>query len=152
MSVNVSKIIKKAEQTCSDNAVRLTQKRRQVLEVLLRQDQPKSAYEIADLYQKTTEQSMPAMSIYRILDFLIDMKLVHKLSSTNKFMACKHITCEHEHSRYQFLICDQCKTVIEIDLDKKLLNALDKSVEKHHFSLISTQLELHGICESCHSA
>ena len=50
---------------------RLTPKRRQVLEILLQKPQPLSAYEIADQYQQILSETIPAMSVYRMLDFLI---------------------------------------------------------------------------------
>ena len=37
------------------------------------------------------------MSIYRILEFLESQQLVHKLKLTNRYVACVHITCNHEH-------------------------------------------------------
>jgi Fur family zinc uptake transcriptional regulator len=142
-------VITHAENSCKQNGGRLTKKRKLILQLLLDNKIPASAYELADLYQQTTGEKIPAMSVYRMLDFLIEFKLVHKLSSTNKFMACSHITCDHAHSTPQFLICDDCDTVSEIDIDKKLINALQTSIQSKQFQLTSPQLELHGICESC---
>ena len=89
------------------------------------------------------------MSVYRMLDFLMEKGLVHKLSSTNKFLACSHISCDHAHQTPQFLICDSCHSVNEIGLDRTLISALEKSIDAKHFQLNSPQLELHGLCEGC---
>jgi Fur family zinc uptake transcriptional regulator len=144
-------VIKHAEQSCNENGGRLTKKRKQILQLLLDNHGPLSAYELADLYHEVTHEKIPAMSVYRMLDFLIEFKLVHKLASTNKFMACSHIACDHEHKTPQFLICDDCNSVNEIDIDSKLIGALEKSIEDKQFKLKSPQLELHGVCESCQS-
>ncbi len=144
-------VINHAEQSCKQSGGRLTKKRKLILQLLLENPRPVSAYELADLYQAATGEKMPAMSVYRMLDFLIEFKLVHKLASTNKFMACSHIACDHAHRTPQFLICDDCDSVSEIDIDSKLIGALEKSIEDKQFKLKSPQLELHGICDNCQS-
>lgn len=128
---------------------RLTPKRRQVLEILLQKPQPLSAYEVADHYQQILGETIPAMSVYRMLDFLISQGLVHKLASANKFIACSHITCDHGHQTPQFLICDNCHSVREVGIDNRLITALKKSISDNNFQLNSPQLELHGLCEDC---
>lgn len=147
--MDIEKVIEQAEKTCVGNGGRLTQKRKMILQTLLEVEQPQSAYEIADLYQQKTTEKIPAMSVYRMLDFLLDQGLVHKLASTNKFLACAHITCDHRHQTPQFLICDNCQNVSEIGIDSKLIKALEKSIHDKHFQLNSPQLELHGLCEEC---
>ena len=144
-------VINHAEQNCKQHGGRLTKKRKQILQLLLEKAQPLSAYELADLYHEVTKEKIPAMSVYRMLDFLIEFKLVHKLSSTNKFLACAHIACDHVHQTPQFLICDDCDSVSEIGIDNKLIHALEKSIQAKHFQLTSPQLELHGVCEDCQS-
>lgn len=147
--MKTDKVIQQAEKTCLEQGGRLTPKRRQILEILLQQRLPLSAYDIAELYQQILDEKIPAMSVYRMLDFLISQGLVHKLASTNKFIACSHIACEHSHQTPQFLICDNCQSVREVGIDSRLINALEKSIEDNHFQLNSPQLELHGLCENC---
>lgn len=147
--MDTEKAIDKAEHNCLEHGVKLTPKRKSVLEILLESEHPQSAYEIADLYQQKLAEKIPAMSVYRMLEFLIEQGLVHKLASTNKFLACSHITCTHSHKTPQFLICDNCQTVNEIGIDSSLIAALEQSISDNHFKLSSPQLELHGLCEAC---
>lgn len=147
--MKTDKIIQQAEKHCLEQGGRLTPKRRQILEILLAKPQPLSAYEIAELYQQLLHENIPAMSVYRMLDFLISQGLVHKLASENKFIACSHIACDHSHQTPQFLICDNCQSVREVGIDTHLINALEKSITDNHFQLNSPQLELHGLCENC---
>jgi len=149
MTLSIDNVIQQAESHCQSNGGRLTQKRRLILEILLENKQPQSAYEIAELYHQKAGDNIPAMSVYRMLDFLMEKGLVHKLSSTNKFLACSHISCDQAHQTPQFLICDSCNAVNEIGLDRTLISALEKSIDAKHFQLNSPQLELHGICEGC---
>lgn len=147
----IEKVLKRAEATCHQQGVRLTSKRRLMLEILLEAAVPCSAYEVVEHYRQKTGESIPAMSVYRMMDFLMAQGLVHKLASTNKFLACEHIACSHSHQSPQFLICDNCQLVREIGVDKKLFNALEQSIGQQHFQLNSPQLELHGLCEACQS-
>lgn len=147
--MDTKKAINQAEKSCTEHGGKLTPKRKVVLELLLENAQPQSAYELADLYQRKMSEKIPAMSVYRMLEFLIEQGLVHKLASTNKFLACSHITCDHKHETPQFLICDSCQSVSEVGIDTKLIDALEKSIQQNHFQLNSPQLELHGLCQNC---
>lgn len=142
-------VLQKAALRCRDQGGKLTEKRERVLAQLVRSTTPLSAYEVADLLNKETEQTMPAMSVYRILDFLVSNQLVHKLSSANKYLACSHIACEHKHEVPQFLICRKCYAVKEIGISQKILEELSASVNKAGYHLQNSQLELDCLCENC---
>ena len=142
-------IIAKAETICAGSGTRLTDKRKRILEILLRSQSPLSAYEVADSYNKTFTSNMPAMSVYRILDFLEAELLVHKLCSTNKYVACSHIACDHNHHISQFLICGQCQNVKEIATSKTVVSELNMQVDSAGYKLMNSQLELRGLCNRC---
>lgn len=146
----ITRIVRKAHHLCDEAGVKLTEKRKSVLSILLQNDLiPMSAYDVADTYKKVFSDSLPVMSVYRMLDFLVEEKLAHKLESTNQYLACSHISCEHEHTPMQFLICDKCHVVNEILIDKDIMLALTDSAKKQAFNLRQEQLELHGICSNC---
>ena len=142
-------VVEQAERLCRESGARLTPKRRKVLLTLLREVAPMSAYDLAARYQETFGEPIPTMSVYRILDFLVQFKLAHKLDTTNKYLACAHIACDHRHEVPQFLICDQCHGVDEIGVGTALVEQLKQSVERTGFQLKRRQLELHGLCASC---
>ena len=71
--------IQHAERQCRKNGVRLTTKRKQILLSLLQAKKAMSAYELVDHYKNEQGESMPVMSVYRILNFLENEFLVHKL-------------------------------------------------------------------------
>lgn len=139
----------KAQQICAHSGTRFTEKRKLILEQLLNSAVPLSAYEVADAYNKSTDASMPAMSVYRILDFLESEQLVHKLSSTNKYIACSHIACDHVHQVPQFLICKSCQSVKEIAISKTIIDELDVQVSGAGYKLTNSQLELQCLCDAC---
>ena len=145
----LNKIIDKAQHICAHSGGRLTEKRKRILELLLVSTTPLSAYEVADAYNKREEASMPAMSVYRILDFLESEQLVHKLSSANKYVACSHIACTHAHQIPQFLICGKCQSVKEIAIPKSIIEELDLQVANAGYKLVNSQLELQCLCDGC---
>lgn len=146
---NILENIKQAENNCKAHGVRLTSKRKQVLSGLLQAEKALSAYELMDQCKDEAGKSMPAMSVYRILDFLAEEHLVHRLDLNNKYVACSHITCSHGHEVTQFLICEKCQRVDEIHIDQSMIKQLQSNVENAGFHLISPQLEMKCICNSC---
>lgn len=145
----VQKIIAHAEQHCTAHGARLTSRRKQVLSGLLQSGKAMSAYELIDFCKARFGKSIPVMTVYRILNFLQDEYLVHKLNSANKYVACAHITSDHAHAVPQFLICGQCQKVKEIRINKSIIAELRKNVELAGFHLASPQLEMNCICDTC---
>jgi Fur family zinc uptake transcriptional regulator len=142
-------IIVHAEQYCKNNGTRLTPKRKQVLSSLIKSEKALSAYDLIDLFEKDFGEKIPAMSVYRILDFLEKEHLVHKLNLANKYVACSHITCDHAHGVPQFLICGTCNQVKEITINKSTIDELKQNIESAGFQLVSPQLEMNCICNNC---
>jgi len=138
-----------AQQQCLDHGVRLTVKRKQVLAGLLQAERALSAYEIVDYYQVKFGESLSPMSVYRILYFLETEHLVHKLNLVNKYVACAHITCCHEHQIPQFLICQQCQRVEELNISSATVAQLQQHSAQAGFHLLSPQLEINGVCTGC---
>lgn len=147
--LNVDLVIDEAEQRCKEQGVRLTDKRKQILSGLLQSESALSAYELVDYCKSEFGHAIPAMSVYRILEFLQSQHLVHKLNLANKYVACAHITCAHDHGVPQFLICGNCQRVSEIAVSKATIKALERSVDAAGFQLVSPQLEMDCLCEDC---
>ncbi len=147
--LKLEKILLTATEICAQAGTRLTDKRKQVLAHLLQAKLPQSAYELTETYNAQTHHTMPAMSVYRILDFLETMDLVHKLASANKYVACSHINCCDSHTLQQFVICNQCHTVKEILIPQDVIDQLKQQVSKAKYQLTNAPLELNCICEKC---
>ncbi len=147
--MDIDQIIKRSEEVCASAGSKLTEKRKNVLTVLLASATPPSAYEIVDKYKTQFQESLPVMSVYRMLDFLIREKLVHKLETAGQYMSCAHIACNHQHETPQFLICDRCGSVKEIGIKKHIIEELEQSIRSTGFALGHQQLELHGVCKQC---
>ncbi len=149
MNGQIQAVISKAQKECQQAGFKLTTKRQNILLLMLDGDQPESAYELADRYKQTYQDNVSPMSVYRMLNVLIEAGLVHKLESNNHYILCSHITCRHEHQQAQFLICDRCHKAQEIGINPELSEQLKISVAETGFEMQHLQLELHGICQEC---
>ena len=145
----LNNILEHAEKQCQKNSSRLTPKRKKILLELLISKKALSAYEIAAIINKKSNEVIPTMSIYRILEFLEDENLVHKLNLANKYIACAHISCNHSHSIPQFLVCRECNKVKEISINMEIMKKIEKKINDESFQLTKPQLEMHCICMAC---
>ncbi len=104
-------VLQRAEALCHERGVRLTEQRKSVLKLLCASEKPLSAYELLDLMRGVVKNPAPP-TVYRALDFLLEQGLVHKLESLHAYVGCTHP--EHPHAS-QFLICDDCGEVSEVE-------------------------------------
>ena len=139
------------EQYCKAHGIRLTTRRRQVLYGLLESERALSAYELTESCQKEDQKRIPPMSVYRILKFLENEHLVHKLKLANKYVACVHTVCDLRHFTPQFLICSECSRVEEVNVSETAMFDIRKSIETSGFSLLDPQLEISCLCDRCGS-
>lgn len=149
MAKNLERSLKIAEQRCAEQGLRLTVQRRQVMGLLLEQDSPRSAYDLLDELQTRHQPGAKPPTIYRALDFLVSAGLAHRLASTNRYLACGHMACEHGHERTLFLVCDLCGAVSEATMDAQLRHQLDSNLAANDFIAGPQPLEVHGRCAEC---
>ncbi len=151
-SHDIEQVLDRAQAICADQGAKLTDKRRRVLKVVLESQEPLSAYQIADQYRDSYGKTLSVMSVYRMLNFLKENELVHRLETTNQYLPCSHISCQHSHEVPQFLICDSCHGVNEVGIRKEILRELSANIEDTGFALAHQQLEFHGLCKTCQDA
>ncbi|MEO1013721.1 MAG: Fur family transcriptional regulator [Pseudomonadota bacterium] len=104
---------------------------------------PMKAYEILDALKGGGVRA--PMTVYRALEGLEGKGLIHKLEGKNAYIICNH---DRPHRLQAFLVCEECPTVREIDIDG-LEGLLKPYAEEAGFSLASARLELRGRCEEC---
>jgi Fur family zinc uptake transcriptional regulator len=134
-----------AEAHCRAQGAQLTTLRREVLTLILGADSPLTAYQLLDQL-KTQRKSAVPPTIYRALDFLIQLRLVHRLERLNAFIPC--LDSGHNHHDVQFLICAKCGTVAEIE-DAATTQALADAARRCGFTPHHAMVELDGVCANC---
>ena len=136
---------KLAEDRCTEEGVRLTPARLAAYAALLASDRPLSAYELIALLEKTQDRKIAPLTVYRHLDFLMRVGLVHRLETTHSYLPCDHPGQAHES---QYLLCSSCGHVDEVE-SKRLESLLDKIAGQHGFSPENAVVEIKGLCGTC---
>lgn len=103
-----------AETLCSERGERLTPVRRRVLELVLTADGPVKAYDLLEALKPGPGSAKPP-TVYRALDFLIGLGLVHKVEALNAFVGCTtHASPDGQvGSCVELFICTHCGAVEE---------------------------------------
>lgn len=130
----------RAAALCARRGARLTELRRQVLELVWRGHQPVGAY---DLLARMGRAAPP--TVYRALDFLIEHGLVHRIESLNAYVGCDRPEATHQS---QFLICTNCGVAAELD-DPDLAAAAARRAAQLGFTVERQTVELRGRCPRC---
>lgn len=131
---------------CLKNKKSLTPSRTLVIKTLSKHKKPISAYELRDEINNKGDVNINISQIYRVLEFWIDLGLIHKISSINKFLLC--ITPEEKHT-HMLNFCTVCEKVFETCNEQMGLN-LKKSTAKFALAFNNTRsVEIPVICPQC---
>ena len=134
-----------AERRCAEANVRLTPARWELYTELVANNRPLSAYELIGLREKRLGKKIAPLTIYRHLDFLIDVGLVHKIESTHTYVLCDHPAHGHES---QYLLCTECGRADEME-SETLKDVLSDMARQHGFETSKSVVEMSGICVDC---
>jgi len=133
-----------AELYFQKHGIRFTPLRRRIFEIILRSGNPIGAYDIIERLRDHGKIAAP-ISVYRVLDFLIEQRFVHRLATINAYMAC--VSPEDPHAA-QFLICQCCGSVCEVS-NPAIDKAIADGAESTNFQISYPLVEIMGICGSC---
>lgn len=139
--------VEQALELCRRRGVRLTEVRRQVLELVWRSHAPVGAYQLLEQLAASRGRVAPP-TIYRALEFLAREGLVHRIDSLNAYVGCASPSSPHDA---YFLICGDCGDAAEFH-DRDLAAVVARCAGRSGFDLRSTSVELTGRCARCNAA
>ena len=131
-----------------DLVASLTKNQSLVMDVLENATAPMSAYTI--LHELREHGLKAPLQVYRALDKLLELGLVHRLESLNAYLVCSHPNCEASEA-VAFIICNSCGLVDEVS-DARLVRDVTGLVSNRSFTLAKSTIELQGICQVCEEA
>ncbi len=134
-----------AEAKCAELGARLTPARLAAYTELVASSRPISAYELIARLEAKENRKIAPLTVYRHLDFLMQVGLVHKLESKQTYLACDHP--EHAHES-QYLLCAECGRAEELE-SKQLAKLLDKLTVEQGFVAVNSVVEVTGLCGEC---
>jgi len=128
-----------AEQLCRQAGERFTPLRAHVLELIIQDGGAIKAYDLLDRLKPELGSPKPP-TVYRALNFLSKMGLVHRVEALNAFIACDHA---HDGHLAEFFICESCKKVEE-------RHAHDHgNCKPVGFTIKRSIVEHYGTCSAC---
>lgn len=139
--------LKRASDAFEANGLRLTPLRRRVLEEVAGSHHAVGAYEILERLSQKERTRMAPISVYRALDALLEMGVVHRLESRNAYFAC-HAAHDKHGARQIVLACERCAMVAEI-ATPAAFEAIDGAARGTGFAPTRVMVEVAGLCASC---
>lgn len=121
----------------------MTPHRIRALRLLLTSATPLRPYHLMKHLKEDSSTKPPTM--YRTLDALIEMGLIHRIESLGAYTPCRHWS--HAHSPC-FLICSSCGRVDEMNVDQVVESLMGESAAVR-FRTRSAAVEVNGICQDC---
>ena len=139
----ISEAMEKAERLCQQRGQRFTVLRRRVFELVWCHHKPIGAYDVLEQLQRDGRAAPP--TVYRALDFLLELGLIHRIASLNAFVGCSH---PHDTHDGQFLICTSCLSYAELNTDT-ITSAIAGSARDSGFVAQHHTVEIMGLCPRC---
>ena len=127
---------------CRSKTKALTPKRLEILIALEKIGHPVTAYELKSrLFQQAVDLNIS--TIYRVLDFWIEIGVIHKIESNNTYLICHD---DHDDHLHVLQHCISCNLVSETcELSSQFQMPLTKSFLVNPSQVI----EVKGQCSSC---
>lgn len=120
----------------------LTPQRMYVLDAIADTDSPLSAY---TLQEKLNGEGHPLniSTVYRVLDFWVNLGLIHKIDSNSTFVMCQD---QHTHHLHVIQHCVSCHAISEAcELSQRMTLPAANAFSPHNNQVI----ELKGTCSRC---
>lgn len=139
--------LERIKQELHSHNYKLTPQREATVRVLLEHQDDHLSAEDVYLLVKEKAPEIGLATVYRTLELLNELKIVHKLNFGDG-VARYEFRAEGAERHHHHLICVQCGAVDEILED--LLKNVEKKVEADfNFKILDHRLIFHGICHRC---
>jgi Fur family transcriptional regulator, zinc uptake regulator len=123
---------------------KVTRPRKQVLEAIENAVAPVSPYDIERMVQQQGEHLDP-VTVYRVINLLCSLTLVHKLLSRGGFVKCDLL---EEPGCHRFLVCRGCGILQEF-ADDALCRQESQIAQRLGFQAEHHLTESSGLCQRC---
>ena len=93
----INAALTRAKGLCHEKNVKLTVTREAVLTLLWQSHRPLGAYQIQDQLSKLMAKPIAPPTVYRAIEFLLDLSLIHRLPSLNAYIGCPFPSSHHSN-------------------------------------------------------
>lgn len=135
--------------TLREDGARITNARVAVIEALAESSKPLTPKDLLqEVLARSPDTPVDLVSVYRTLDKLSGLALVHEMGSSGGFLPCRHSACGHD--LHIILRCTRCSTTIEHDVNEPAVTPLVRFIqEDQKFKITGPAFQVDGICEDC---
>ena len=131
------------------SGARVTQPRIAVIRCLASSETPLSARDVFERIQgDKNAPSVDQVSVYRILDTLCELELLHQVFPSGGYLPCLHQECS---SKLHVLIrCSECEFIEELDVPQETLAPMIWYLkDERGFYPDEHMFQLNGLCSKC---
>jgi len=128
-----------ARRICEAAGERFTPLRAHILELVISDGGAVKAYDLLDRLKPEIGSPKPP-TIYRALEFLSKLGLIHRVEALNAFIACDH---QHDGDLAEFFICETCSSVEERHAHDHV------DCKPDGFQIKRSVVEHYGVCVNC---
>jgi Fur family ferric uptake transcriptional regulator len=133
-----------SKQILLDHKVSITNPRILVLEALLDSKNPLTIDEL----QSKLSGSVAKSTLYRILNDLNKIKILHEFTSPDNSTVVELLLEDHSHHHHLF--CSDCGEIIDVEMSSEFENLLAKEIKRiekqFNFSIQDHRVEMFGVC------
>lgn len=141
----INAALTRAKGLCQERNAKLTPTREAVLMLLWQSHRPLGAYQVQGQLSKLLSKPIAPPTVYRAIEFLLGLGLIHRLASLNAYIGCPFPSSHHSNL---FMICNICGSAAEL-ADAVLNEVLQSASDKANFDLQNQSVELFGRCPQC---
>jgi Fe2+ or Zn2+ uptake regulation protein len=127
-----------------DGGYKVTNPRKQVLEAIEKAEGPMSPYDIGKMTEEEGKH-LDQVTIYRVINLLCSLNLVHKVFSRGGYVRCDLL---EEEGCHRFLVCRGCGNLQEFR-NEALCNQENQIAQKMGFQAEHHVTESSGLCRDC---
>ena len=142
--VCIDEAVRSATRLCQNRGARLTDLRKQVLKLVWSSHKPIGAYDILNSLQSQGRSGAPP-TVYRALDFLLELGLIHRISSMNAYVGCPKPGRPHIS---QFFLCTACGIATELN-NQSVNESIQATAVEMDFKIQDHTIEVSGLCSAC---
>jgi len=132
------------ESAIRTTGARVTSSRVRVLSLLQSAQGPLSHGDIEQLLSKNALPELDRVTLYRVLDWLVDVGLAHKATNSRGVYCFTAAKPNIEHKRHMHFRCTDCGSVFCLDLPPPTPPELPNG-----FRLASVEFDISGECPDC---
>ncbi len=138
--------MERARKAFDAKGLKLTPLRQSVFSEIAGSHRAIGAYEVLEKLAVRGERLAP-ISVYRAIDALVEVGLVHRFESRNAFFACH---TGHE-GRQMVLACEACGRVAEVG-GPEVFSGIERAASLASFTPRRSVVEVWGLCAACTAA